>query len=175
MEALQRSIPSKMPRWFALRTSSRSELRSSTELVQRGIETYLPACRVKRKWSDRVKVVDLPLFPGYLFARFHVNDRLKVLQTPGVLQILGNGKTPVPISENELDNLRSLVAANTLIVPWPYLRAGQRIRIERGPLTGVEGYVVRAEEGALRIVVSVDLLQRSVATEIDRDSIGSVR
>jgi transcription antitermination factor NusG len=162
-----------MPSWFAIRTSPRWELRASSELARRGLETYLPLRRVKRNWSDRIKIIDQPLFPGYLFGRFHLADRVRVLQAPGVQQIVGIGNTPAPISNSELDNLRNLVSANTLLVPWPYLGAGQRIRIDRGPLAGVEGFVVRAEQGALRIVVSVDLLQRSVATEIDRDSIGS--
>ena len=163
-----------MPRWFAIRTSPRWESLASTELTQRGLETYLPVCRVKRRWSDRTKIMDQPLFPGYLFGRFHLNDRVRVLQAPGVKQILGIGNTPAPISAAELDNLRKLVAANPVMVPWPYLQAGQRIRIDRGPLAGVRGFVVRAGEESLRIVVSVDLLQRSVATEIDRDCIGAV-
>lgn len=162
-----------MPRWFAIRTSPRWELRASSELSRRGLETYLPLRRVKRNWSDRIKIIDQPLFPGYLFGRFPLADRVRVLQAPGVLQIVGIGNTPAPISDSDLDNLRTLASANTLLVPWPYLAAGERIRIDRGPLSGVEGFVVRAEQGALRIVVSVDLLQRSVATEIDRDSIGS--
>ncbi|HXB68864.1 MAG TPA: UpxY family transcription antiterminator [Candidatus Acidoferrales bacterium] len=162
-----------MPRWFAIRTSPRSELRASSELFLRGIENYLPTRRVKRNWSDRIKIIDEPLFPGYLFGRFHLDDRVRVLQALGVKQIVGTGNNPAPVSDSEIDNLRTLVSANTLLVPWPYLYAGQRVRIDRGPLAGVEGFVVRAEQGALRIVVSVDLLQRSVATEIDRDSIGS--
>ena len=162
-----------MPHWFAVRTAPRSELRASSELSLRGLENYLPTRRVIRNWSDRVKTVDEPLFPGYLFGRFDLDDRVRVLQALGVKQIVGIGNTPAPISDSEIDNLRALVSANTLLVPWPYLDAGQRVRIDRGPLAGVEGFVVRADQGALRIVVSVDLLQRSVATEIDRDSIGS--
>ena len=162
-----------MPGWFAIRTSPRWEFRASSELALRGLETYLPLRHVKRNWSDRVKIIDQPLFPGYLFGRFHLADRVRVLQAPGVKQIVGVGNTPAPISDSELENLRTLVSANTLLVPWPYLGAGQRIRIDHGPLAGVEGFVVRADQGALRIVVSVDLLQRSVATEIDRSSIGS--
>ena len=163
-----------MPRWFAIRTSPRWELRANSELSLRGLETYLPLCHLKHKWSDRIKIIDRPLFPGYLFGRFRLNDRVRVLQAPGVKQIIGIGNTPAPIADSEIHNLRTLISAKSLLVPWPYLRAGQRIRIDRGPLAGVEGFVVRAEEGALRIVISVDLLQRSVAAEIDRDSIGSV-
>ncbi len=162
-----------MLRWFAIRTSPRWEIRASSELSRRGLETYLPICRVKRNWSDRDKIIDQPLFPGYLFGRFPLADRVRVLQTPGVKQIVGVGSTPAPIRESEIDSLKTLVSANILLEPWPYLHAGQRIRIDRGPLTGVEGFVVRAEQGAFRIVVSLDLLQRSVAAEIDRDCIGS--
>jgi transcriptional antiterminator NusG len=162
-----------MPHWYAIRTSPLWESRASSELSLRGIEIYLPVCRVKRNWSDRIKIIDQPLFPGYLFGRFHLDDRVRVLQAPGVKQIVGIGNTPAPISDGEIDNLRTLVSADTPLVPWPYLHAGQRVRIDRGPLAGVEGFVVHADQGSLRIVVSVDLLQRSVATEIDRDSIGS--
>jgi transcription antitermination factor NusG len=161
------------PRWFAIRTAPRWELRASSELSLRGIETYLPISRVKRNWSDRIKIIDQPIFPGYLFVRFQFDNRVRVLQAPGVKQIVGIGNTPAPMSDSELDNLRTLVSANTLIEPWPYLCAGQRVRIDRGPLAGVEGFVVRAEPGAPRVVVSVDLLQRSVAAEIDRDAITS--
>jgi transcriptional antiterminator NusG len=162
------------PHWFAVRTSLRWEFRASSELSSRGVETYLPQSSARRQWSDRSKLVDQPLFPGYLFSRFHLADRVRILQVPGVKQIVGVGNTPQPISVHQLDHLRTLVAANTGLVPWPYLNTGQRIQIDRGPLTGVKGFVVRAEQGALRIVVSLDLLQRSVAAVIDRDSIGVV-
>ncbi len=163
-----------MAHWFAVRTSVRWEMRACSELSQRGIETWLPLSHVRHKWSDRTKIVDQPLFPGYLFSRFDLGDRIRVLETPGVKQILGVGPSPVAISQSEIDNLKTLVDAKPLLVPWPYLRAGQRVRIDRGPLAGVEGFVLRAEQGALSIVVSVDLLQRSVATQIDRDCVGSV-
>jgi transcription antitermination factor NusG len=163
-----------MTRWFAIRTTARWEVLASDELSRRGIETYLPLCRVKHRWSDRVKIVEQPLFSGYLFGRFRLADRLRVLETPGVRQIVGIGAAPAPIPAGDIDNLRTLVAANPLLVPWPYLHAGQKVRIHRGPLAGVEGFVVRAEKGALRVVVSVDLLQRSVAAEIDRDCIGAI-
>ena len=162
-----------MPRWFAIRVSPRWELHSSSELSLRGLDTYLPLRRFKRQWSDRIKVVEQPLFPGYLFGRFCLEDRIRVLQAPGVKQIVGIGKVPTAISDSEIENLKALVSSGSLLVPWPYLCAGQRIRIDRGPLAGVEGFVVRAEHGEPRIVVSVNLLQRSVGAEIDRECIGA--
>ena len=159
--------------WFAIRTSMRWEFRASSELSNRGVETYLPRCRARHQWSDRSKTIEQALFPGYLFCRFPMTERVRVLQVPGVKQIVGVGNRPAPISLPQLDSLRKLVAANTGLEPWPYLSAGQRIEINSGPLTGVKGFVIRAEQGALRIVVSLDILQRSVATMIDRDSIGS--
>jgi transcription antitermination factor NusG len=132
----------------------------------------LPLCRLRRQWSDRIKVIEQPLFPGYLFGRFCTKDRVRVLQTLGVKQIVGIGNTPAAIDDNEIDNLKALVSSDRPLLPWPYLRAGQRIRIDRGPLAGIEGFVVRAEQGEPRIVVSVNLLQRSVAAEISRECIG---
>ncbi len=155
--------------WFAVRTSARWELKASSELSLRGVEIYLPLCRSKRNWSDRIKVIDQPVFPGYLFARFQPHERIRILEAPGVKQVVAIGSMPAPLADSEIENLKLLVAANTLLMPWPYLHAGQRVRIERGPLAGVEGFVVRAAQESLRIVVSVDLLQRAVATEIDRD------
>ena len=155
--------------WFAVRTTTRWELKASSELSRRGVEIYLPLCRSKRNWSDRIKVIDQPVFPSYLFARFQPEERIRVLEAPGVRQVVGIGSTPVPLEDCEIENLKTLVTASAVLEPWPYLHAGQRVRIERGPLTGVEGFVVRAPHESLRIVVSVDLLQRSVAAEIDRD------
>jgi len=160
------------PHWFAIRTSLRWEFRASSELSSRGVETYLPRSSSRHQWSDRSKKIDRPLFPGYLFSRFKIADRVRILQVPSVKQIVGVGNTPQPISVHQLDNLKALVAANSGLAPWPYLNSGQRIQVDRGPLTGVKGFVIRAEEGVVRIVVSLDLLQRSVAAVIDRDSIG---
>jgi transcription antitermination factor NusG len=174
VQPTQSSADSDTAHWFAIRTSLRWEFRASAELSNRGVETYLPRSGARHQWSDRSKLIDQPLFPGYLFCRFQVSERVRVLQVPGVKQIVGIGSTPAPISVDQLDDLRTLIAANTALVPWPYLNAGQRIQIDRGPLAGVKGFVVCAHEGAPRIVVSVDLLQRSVAAVIDRDSIGAV-
>lgn len=159
--------------WFALRVKPRSESRASDDLSIRGFEPFLPAQPVRRRWSDRVKVLSEALFPGYLFCRFDPLERVRVLETPGIIQIVGHGNTPVPVEDAEVDAIQAMVASGLPLVPWPYLKAGHRVKIDAGPLAGMEGVIVRAENGA-RVVVSVTLLQRSVAAEIEREWIGAV-
>ena len=155
--------------WFALRVATRYEFRVSEQLALREFEPFLPLRRVRRRWSDRIQTLEVPLFPGYLFSRFDPHLRVRVLNVPGVAQIVGLGNVPVPISEAEIGAIQTLVASRLDLEPHPYLRAGQAVSIECGPLAGGQGIVLRAESGRFRIVVSVNLLQRSVATEIDRD------
>jgi transcription antitermination factor NusG len=114
------------------------------------------------------------MFRGYLFCRFALPDRIRILNTTGVAQIVGSGNTPVPISEAEIRSVQALAASQVACTPWPYLEAGQRVSIEIGPLAGVEGVILRAENGKPRVVVSVTMLLRSVAAEIDRDWIRRV-
>jgi transcription antitermination factor NusG len=160
--------------WFGIEVYSRRESRVADELAIRKVDFFLPTRRIKRRWSDRIKVLDVPLFPGYVFSRFDIADRLRVLNCPGVSRIVGAGNAPVPIDEGEIDAIKALVESRLVLTPWPYLRTGQRVRIEHGPLAGLEGLVIRAREGSLRVVVSVTLLQRSVAAEIERDWISHV-
>jgi transcription antitermination factor NusG len=160
--------------WFGIEVYSRRESRVVDEFAFRGLDFFLPTCRIKKRWSDRIKVLDVPLFPGYVFSRFDIADRLRVLNCPYVSRIVGAGSVPVPIEDGEIDAIKALVASGVVLTPWRYLRTGQRVRIEHGPLAGLEGLVIRAREGSLRVVVSVTLLQRSVAAEIERDWIGHV-
>jgi len=126
----------------------------------------LPTYRARRRWSDRIKELELPLFPGYIFCRFDPQYRLPILKTPGFVSIVGIAKQPVAIDESELAAIRTLVSSGLSHQPWPYVRIGQRVRIECGPLGGLEG-ILQNIKGRQRIVVSVSLLQRSVAVEID--------
>jgi transcription antitermination factor NusG len=137
-------------------------------LQEKGYEVFLPAYVSSRKWSDRVKSLSLPLFPGYLFCRFDVNARLPILITPGVQSIVGVGKTPVSVDEAEISAVHHVLEAGVPAQPWPYVAMGQRVLVEQGPLEGLTGIVVRAK-GADRLIVSVSLLMRSVSVEIDRD------
>jgi len=152
--------------WFALQVRSRLERSIAANLQAQGYECFLPTYKARRRWSDRVKEVEFPLFPGYLFSRFDLQDRLPVLVTPGVLQIVGIGRNPVPVDENEINSVRRIVRSGFPRQPWPFLQLGDRVRIERGPLYGIEG-ILLGLKGHHRIVVSVSLLQRSVALEID--------
>ena len=153
--------------WFAILTKAGREKNATLLLENSGFECYLPVSKSSRKWSDRTKEIDVPLFPGYLFCRMNPNDRLPVLITPGVVQIVGTGKTPIPIEEQEIAAIQRVGSSGLSTMPWPYLQVGQMARIEEGPLQGMSGIVVRIKSG-LKLVLSVQLLQRSIAVEIDR-------
>jgi transcription antitermination factor NusG len=155
--------------WFGIRVKPRSEFRASDGLSLRGFEPFLPAQRVRRRWSDRVKVLDEPLFPGYLFCRFEPSELIRILESPGVIQVIGIGRTPVSVSDAEIGAIQTMVASQVVLTPWPYLQTGQGVSIDTGPLAGIQGIVVRSEVGKPRVVVSVTLLQRSVAAEVDRE------
>jgi transcription antitermination factor NusG len=154
--------------WFALQVKQRYEQLTATILRNKGYEEFLPLYKCRRRWSDRQKQLDLPLFPGYLFCKLDPNNRLPILTTPGVILVVGIGKTPVPVDENEIAAVRSIVSSQLAAQPWTFLRAGQRVRIDHGPLRGVEGLFLN-HKNQCRLVVSVTLLQRSVAVEVDSD------
>jgi transcription antitermination factor NusG len=152
--------------WFALQVRSRCEAGVANHLHGQGFERFLPLYRLRKRWSDRIKEVEVPLFPGYLFCRFDPHDRLPVLKTPGVMQIVGFRNGPAPVDESEVLALQTLVAAGAPHQPWPFLATGERVRIESGPLLGLEGILIEVKSSH-RLVLSVTLLQRSVAVEID--------
>jgi transcription antitermination factor NusG len=159
--------------WFALRVKSRFEKKTALHLEGLGLEPFNPLYRSRRRWSDRIKEVDLPLFPGYVFCRFDPNDRLPVLQTPGVVSIVGFGGRPAPVDEEEIAAIQAIVRSGAPALPWPFLREGQRVRLVRGALRGLQGILLDVKSDC-RLVVSVTLLQRSVAVEIDRGDIEPV-
>jgi transcription antitermination factor NusG len=152
--------------WYALQVGPRFEKQIASTLLNKGYEGFLPLYRHRSRWSDRMKEVQLPLFSGYLFCRLDLNNRLPVLVTPGVMHIVGIGKTPHPVEEEEIASLQSIVVSGLRAEPRSYLNIGERVRIDIGPLAGMEGILV-ALKGSARLVVSVSLLQRSVSVEID--------
>lgn len=160
--------------WFALRVRSNFERVTSSVLRQKGFEEFVPTCRTKRRWSDRIKEIDRPLFPGYVFCRFDPTRLLPILRTPGVVHIVGGRKIPCPVDDAEMKSLQALVASQVLVAPYSFLRLGQRVAIRYGPLAGVEG-VLESFRSGYRIVVSITLLQRSVAAEVDADWIKPIR
>ena len=154
-------------RWFALRVKSRSEKAVSSISRNKGFEEFLPLYQSRRRWSDRVKSVELPLFPGYVFCRLDPQYRLPLLTIPGVLHFVSVGKIPAPIDDTEVASIQAAVQSGLLTEPWPFLDIGQRVRLEEGPLAGLEGILVGTSKQQ-RIIVSVTLLKRSVAVTIDR-------
>jgi transcription antitermination factor NusG len=154
--------------WFAVRTRPNHERTVERGLSSQGWEAYLPVQCVRRRWSDRVKQLDSVLFPGYVFCRFSLGDRTRVLKSPGVRSIVGLGPDPAPIEESEISAVRALISSGRPISPWPYLRVGQTIVIHNGPLASLRGIIVRVKD-SLRVVVSVEALSCSVAVELDAD------
>jgi transcription antitermination factor NusG len=152
--------------WFALQVHSNYERRVADLLSEKGYECYVPLLHCRRQWSDRVKELSLPLFPGYVFCELDVENRLPVLVTPRVRGIVGAGKKPLAIPDEELAMVRTVVSSGLMSGPHPYLNAGQRVLIERGPLAGVKGTLVDVK-GSARVVVSIELLQRSIAAQVE--------
>jgi transcription antitermination factor NusG len=157
-------------RWFALQVRTRWESSTAVLLSGKGYQTLLPTYQTKKRWKGRSRVVTAPLFSGYVFCHFDAQKRLPILVTPGVIAVVGRGRLPLPVDDNEIASIQSALAAGLRPEPWPYLEQGQRIRIESDVLNGLEGILINFK-GKDRIVVSVTLLRRSVALEIDRSCV----
>jgi transcription antitermination factor NusG len=160
-------------RWFALQVRTRWENSTAVLLSGKGYQTLLPTYRTKKRWNGKVKQMSAPLFPGYVFCQFDALKRLPILVTPGVISVVGRGRVPFPVHEGEIAAIRTIVASGFQAEPWPYLEVGQKIRIDGQSLNGLEGILIQFK-GNNRIVVSVSLLRRSVALEIDRDCVRPV-
>ena len=160
--------------WYALKIRPRLEWVVAANLTAKGYDLLLPTYKTKRRWSDRIKTLELPLFPGYLFCQFDVTTRLPILQTPGVCSIVGIGKCPEPINEAEIDAIRTVVGSGVAYQPHPYLSVGQQVQVEHGALTGLVGIVTQVKSD-FRLIISVHLLMRSVSVEIDRAWVEPIR
>lgn len=156
--------------WFAVKVRVRSEDLVAQLLRAKGYDCLLPTYPERRRYSDRFKDVQLALFPGYVFCHFDPVYKLPIVTTPMVHEVVSLGKMPSPVAEEEIRAIQRIISSRSPVRPWPYLRAGQGVRIEDGPLKGVEGWLV-SERGRDRLVVSVHLLQRSLAVEIERGSV----
>ena len=167
------TFDSQLP-WFALQVNSRKENWIFAHLVGQGYECFLPKYKSVRQWSDRRKEIESPLFPGYLFCRFNPLERLPILKTPGVMEIVGCNRKPIPIDEQEIQAIQRMMESSLARQPWPYLEVGERVRIQSGALRGLVGVLV-ALKGNYRLVLSVTLLKRSVAVEIDAAAVQAWR
>ncbi|HEV8038951.1 MAG TPA: transcription termination/antitermination NusG family protein [Bryobacteraceae bacterium] len=157
-------------RWYALHTMSNCEARVANYLRAFDVEAFLPDYPTRRQWNDRVKTIRCPLFPGYLFGRWQKKLSHEALGAPGLAHIVAVAGVPVPIPEDEIDSVRRLVDSGLTVCGCAMLKAGQRVRMRSGPLKGLEGRLERVKNH-FRLVVSVELLSRSIATEVDAEAI----
>lgn len=155
----------KLP-WYAVYVRAQREKVVSDLLAYKGYEAFVPTYRAVRRWSDRKVELDVPLFPGYVFMRMEIEKRLPVLTTPGVIYVVGQGKVPVALPEDEMAAIQRVLALQCKAEPHAFLKTGQSLRLRTGPLAGLEGVLVKIKAG-YRLVLSIDLLQRSISAEVD--------
>jgi transcription antitermination factor NusG len=160
--------------WFAVFVRSRLEKTVAAVLEQKNLEVFLPVQISKRRWSDRVRKTETPLFPNYVFCRFDPISRVSVLSTSGVIKILGGPSGPLHVDAGEIESIRTLCNARRELTPIAFIPPNHKVRIEQGPLAGVEGTVV-CVKNHFRLVVCVSLLRRSVLAEVDMDSVSELQ
>ncbi len=161
------------PQWYAAYTRAKHEKSVAEQFTRRSVEHFLPLYESVRRWKDRRVRLELPLFHGYVFVRLALRDRLQVLQVPGVAHLVGFSGRPAALPQAEMDALRTSLASGIRVEPHPYLTAGRRVRIKAGPLAGMEGILLRRKSG-LRIVLSIDMIRRAVAVEMESSEIEPV-
>lgn len=154
--------------WFAVQVWAGRERLTVKHLSYRGYDVFYPCYMERRRRLDRVANIERALFAGYLFCRMGSAVAAKIVTTPGVVRVVGDGRRPVAVDDGEIQTLQRIIASGVATEPWSYLSAGQRIRIDAGPLSGTDGIVLRVKS-RYRLVVSVSLLQRSVSAELDAD------
>jgi transcription antitermination factor NusG len=152
--------------WYAIHTRPRHEKRVAQQLAEKRLESFLPLREEVHRWKDRMKEVSLPLFPGYVFVRTGSENRQQIVRLPGVVRFIGFGGTPAAIPEIQVATLRHAIQSGTAFEQHPYLQVGQRVKVCRGPLQGTAGILVRCK-GVHRLVLSIDIIQRSIAVEVD--------
>ena len=156
--------------WYAIQVKTNWERPAAGLLENKGYEIFLPVRRVKRRWSDRTKEIEIPLFSGYLFGHFDLKFRLPILTTPAVFSIVAAGKEHLPVPDSQIADIQRLLISGVPILPAPYLEVGQWVVIDGGPLDGQRGVLTRIKN-TWRVVVSVDVINQAVAVEVDRDQV----
>jgi transcription antitermination factor NusG len=154
------------PFWYAAYTSANHEKRVAEQLLQRSVEQFLPLYNSVRRWKDRRVHLQLPLFPGYVFVRIALCDRLRVLQIPGVAKLVEFNGTPAPLPEEEIEALKKGLVCGVHAEPHAFLTVGRRVRVKAGPLEGLQGIVLR-RKNRLRLIISLDLIRRAAAVEVE--------
>jgi len=160
--------------WIAVQVRPNHERTTAEHFALWNHEHFLPTYRVRRKWCDRMKELELPLFPGYVFCRYEAGVRWRILSTAGVVRILGYGGCPAEVNEEEITAIARITQSGYDCEPLAYIQTGDRVRIDAGPLKGLTGVVVKAKPGRQRFITSVTLLQRSVSVEVDGDSLSPI-
>jgi transcription termination/antitermination protein NusG len=158
------------PYWFAAYTSAHHEKRVAAELGARSVEHFLPLYSSLRRWRDRRVQLDLPLFPGYVFVRLPFSERLRALQIPSVVRLVGFGGLPVPLPDDEIELMRLGLSQSGDAEPHPFLAVGRRVRITAGPFAGLEG-ILKRKKSSLRVVISLELIQRSIMVDVDASDV----
>ena len=153
-------------RWYAAYTCVRHEKRVAEQLQEGSVQCFLPVYHSVRRWKDRRKELDLPLFPGYVFVRIELRDRLRVLQLPGVVRFVSFGGQPAPLCDSDIEALSNGLTTGILAEPHPYLKIGRRVRVHSGPMAGLEGILIRKND-RFRLELSIDLIMRSICVEVD--------
>ena len=161
------------PKWYAAYTWAHHEKSVARQLDERRIESFVPLYRSIRRWKDRRKELQLALFPSYVFVRINMKQRVNVLQVPGVVNFVSFGGLPAPLPDCAMENLRNGLNRHACAQPHPYLAVGRRVRIVNGPFCGIEGILVRRKE-KLRVILSIALIQRAVAIEVDESDIAPI-
>jgi transcription antitermination factor NusG len=154
------------PRWYAAYTCANHEKRVAEQLGVRSVEHFVPLYESVRRWKDRRVTLELPLFPGYVFVHFALRERLRVLEIPGLVRLVGFNGQAAALPDEEMEILRSGLRQSLRAEPHPFLTVGRRVRIVGGPFTGLEG-VLKKKKSSLRVVVTLELIQRSVAVDVD--------
>lgn len=157
-------------RWYALYVRSRHEKVVESGLRGKGYPAFSPFYRTKRRRIDRIVEIDVPLFPGYVFCHFDSDKRLPILTTPGLVGVVGPGNRPEPVEDHEIASIRTIALSGRPVQPWPFLKSGQRVRIQAGPLMGAEGIFLRVKN-EYHLVVSITLLQRAVSVVVEKDAV----
>lgn len=161
--------------WYSVQTGYRSESRVDRDLTAKGFETYLPILREVHQWTDRRKLVDVPAFSGYLFVRYEpsVRNRIKVLETSGVVRLLGGNHNPSPIPDFEIEAVRKTLNSGVECSRWEALTPGSAVRVVRGPLTGVQGTLVRIKN-SFRIVVAISVFSQAISAELGLNDVEAI-